>query len=162
MKRFLLISVIMLLSAAMLRAQEIGETVDTLSYNPSAQVDSTLRGMSLEGAMPMNVTVKQATAIRHGLTNHIARNNNKMHSGFRIRIYYDNSQFARGESEKEVRRFRELYPDIAAYRSFANTYFKVVVGDFRSRIDAEAALQRIGADFPSAAIIREKFKYPAL
>jgi len=38
----------------------------------------------------------------------------------------------------------------------------VTVGNFRTRLEAEALLQRIKGDFPDAFIVRERFKYPTI
>ena len=162
MKKLLIAASLLLALATAAKAQDIGETVDTLSYNPQTMVDESLSGRSLEGVLPGNVTIKQSSAVRSGLASYVTRNASRMHNGFRIRIYYDNSQTSRAASEKAVRDFKASFPGISAYRSFANTYFKVVVGDFRNRIDAEAALEQISPLFPSAVIIRDKFKYPAI
>ena len=61
-----------------------------------------------------------------------------------------------------IRRFNTLYPHIQAYRSFASPNFKVTAGNFRTRLEAEALLQRIKGDFPDAFIVRERFKYPTI
>lgn len=162
MKKIIIAAILLFMAPIAAHAQMEGEVVDTLSFNPEIQLDAELEGLTIDGAMPLNVVVKQSTAIRQSLNNHITRNRNKMFNGYRIRIYYDNVQSARAESEREARRFRELYPDMSVYRSFANTYFMVQAGDFRTIIDAEAAMLKISEDFPSAAIVRSKFKYPAM
>ena len=61
-----------------------------------------------------------------------------------------------------IRRFNALYPHIHAYLSVASPNFKVTVGNFRTRLEAEALLQRIKGDFPDAFIVRERFKYPTI
>ena len=55
-----------------------------------------------------------------------------------------------------------MYPGIQAYRSYASPNFKVTVGNFRTRLDAEALLRQIKGDFPDAFIVRERFKYPSI
>ena len=47
-------------------------------------------------------------------------------------------------------------------RTYASPNFKVTVGNFRTRLDAEAFLRRIKGDFPDAFIVRERFKYPSI
>ena len=36
------------------------------------------------------------------------------------------------------------------------------MGNFRTRLEAEALLQRLKGDFPDAFIVRERFKYPSI
>ena len=47
-----------------------------------------------------------------------------------------------------------------AYRSYANPYFKVTVGDFRTKSEAMALLERIKYEFPSAFVVKENISYP--
>ena len=136
--------------------------VDSLIYTPLSAVDSTLKGESIWSAMPDAVTVRQSSRARTMLHEMTDRNSRKNFSGYRIRIFFDNKQSARGASEAAVNRFKALHPGTAAYRSFANPFFKVTVGDYRTKSEALAALKYIKPDFPTAFIVREKFKYPAI
>jgi hypothetical protein len=83
-------------------------------------------------------------------------------SGYRVRIFFDNRQSARKESENVLKRFHAIFPDVMAYRLYANPYFKVTVGDFRTRSEAMALLARIKGDFPSAFVVKENIEYPAV
>ena len=51
---------------------------------------------------------------------------------------------------------------IQAYRSYTSPNFKVSVGNFRTRVDAEILLREIQEEFPDAFIARERFKYPSM
>jgi hypothetical protein len=48
------------------------------------------------------------------------------------------------------------------YRVYANPYFKVTVGDFRTRSEAMEMLSRIKYSFPSAFVVKENIEYPAV
>lgn len=124
------------------------------------QVDSTLLGLDILDIMPPCVSVHQTYAVRSALELLKERNSSFMYEGFRIRIYYDSVQDARYESDYARERFSERYPDIPAYRSYVSPNFKVVVGNFRSRTDAEVVLDAILPDFPDATVVRERFKFP--
>lgn len=82
--------------------------------------------------------------------------------GYRVRIFFDNKQSARSESEDLVAAFSETYPDIAVYRIYENPYFKVTVGDFRTRSQAMQFMLRIRRTYPQAFITREHIAYPPL
>ena len=56
----------------------------------------------------------------------------------------------------------EQYNDVAAYRSYVNPYFKVTVGDFRTKSEAMQLLQKIRGAFPSAFIVKENINYPVV
>ena len=77
-------------------------------------------------------------------------------------IFYDNKQTARVESEETLKKFERLYHDVVAYRTYANPYFKVTVGDFRTRSEAVKLLERIRHDFPSAFVVKENISFPVV
>lgn len=164
MKKTAIILTILALSAFSLGAQipDGYIVVDSLVYSHAADEDESLAGSDIFSVMPGNVTVVQSGGIRSAMASRRARNGARQFSGYRIRIFFDNSQNARGASEAAVGRFKALYPGVSAYRTFESPYFKVTVGDFRTKSEAQAALLSIKNAFPAAFIVRERFKYPAL
>lgn len=136
--------------------------VDSLVFTPLSAVDSTLKGQSIWTAMPGSVRILQTSETRSTVSDHIEKNARKTVQGYRIRIFFDNKQNSRGASEAALARFKSLHPGTAAYRTFSNPFFKVTVGDYRTRSEALAALQYIKPDFPSAFIVKEKLRYPAI
>ncbi len=75
--------------------------------------------------------------------------------GYRVRIFFDNSQSARGQAAETLSRFRELYPAIPAYMSYENPYFKVTVGNCTSKEEAIILKGRIEGSFSRAFITME-------
>ena len=126
------------------------------------QVDSALMGRDIFSALGDRVVVRQSSAVRSALVKHVSSNAAKSYNGYRIRLYFASTRTAREESASVIRRFNEMYPGIQAYRTFASPNFKVTVGNFRTRLEAEALLRRLKADFPDAFIVRERFKYPSI
>jgi hypothetical protein len=59
-------------------------------------------------------------------------------------------------------RFTSAHPGIGAYRTYSNPFFKVTVGDFRSRSEAMELLNQIKDEFPSAFIVKENIHYPVI
>ena len=156
MKRHLLFVVMLCaaLSAAPLRAQEV--TTDSLVYAPAASVNSSLAGKNIFGI----VNVHQSQSIANAMSSKIERNRSKKMAGYRVRIFFDNKQNARSASEAAMGRFQAAYPGHGVYRSFASPYFKVTVGDFRTKSEAMQMMRRIKADFPSAFVVKENINYP--
>lgn len=143
------------------------EMVDSIIYRPVAAVDSTLAGKdvfdllhSKKAGDGTEVNIDQSSEILGSMRQHMASNAKRTLSGYRVRIFFDNKQSARTESEKTLRQFRELYPGVTAYHIYANPYFKVTVGDFRTKSEAMALLTRIKGAFPSAFVVRENIEYP--
>lgn len=82
--------------------------------------------------------------------------------GFRIRIYFDLGQQSRTVSQETMDEFMENYPGIAVYRTFDSPYYKVSVGDFRTRDEALKFLKTIERKYPKAFIVAEWISFPAL
>jgi hypothetical protein len=118
--------------------------------------------LSEPGPASNRVTVEQSKAIEGAFTAHIASAASKKMNGFRVRIYFDNSQYARSRSGDVSAQFASRFPAIQVYRTYTNPYFKVTVGDFRTKSDAMRMLKQIEAEFPSAFVVREQINFPPL
>ncbi|MFA6950049.1 MAG: SPOR domain-containing protein [Lentimicrobiaceae bacterium] len=71
-------------------------------------------------------------------------------SGWRIQIFFDSGVNSKHKATSVLKRFSELYPQTQAYLSFKEPYYRVRVGDFRSRLEAEGFLKKIQIDYPNA------------
>lgn len=154
MKRLLLLALLILLPAAMLRAQEY--RVD----NGSARVDSTLVGRNILSVLGTGVTVNQSRAMRTAFDNYVSNNAAKKLTGYRIRVYFDNGQNARNRSEAIARSLSGTYPGLGVYRTFESPNFKVTVGDFRTRDEALKIYHSLKSSYPTAIILKETINYP--
>ena len=79
--------------------------------------------------------------------------------GWRIRIFSESGLGAKEEQQRIKARFLTLYPDIDAYYTYDEPFFKVYVGDCRTMSEALKLLDRIKRDFPNP-IIREDYIVP--
>lgn len=149
-------------SAQQVEVPEGYELVDSVIYRPVATADSALVGKNIFNVLPDNVNVRQSQQIANSMKSHVASNGARTISGYRVRIFFDNKQNARTESEAVLKRFKGLYPDVMAYRIYANPYFKVTVGDFRTKSEAMALLARIKGTFPSAFVVKENIEFPVV
>ena len=157
-----------------LSAQEIVipegyELADSIVYRPVSAVDTTLAGKSILDIMPKkdagsiaDVNIFQADTIAQAVREHVSANADRTLNGYRVRIFFDNKQSARVASEETLKRFESMYHDVAAYRTYANPYFKVTVGDFRTKSEAMALLERIRYEFPSAFVVKENIAFPVV
>lgn len=162
MKRFLITAAALILSSFFAFAQTPENSGETEHAGNEVQVDSTIFGNDILSVMPGSVIIDQPESVARALAKQVEDNSARVVNGYRIRIYFDSGRNARGESEAVIRRFSERYPHIQAFRTFVSPNFKVTVGNFRTRVEAEAFLRDIKADFTEAFIVREKFKYPTI
>jgi hypothetical protein len=154
MKRLIIIAILALLPGAMLRAQEY--RVD----NGSSRVDSTLMGRSIMSVLGPGVKVNQSSAMRGAFDSYVSNNASKKMSGYRIRVFYENGQSARGRSEAISRSISNAYPGIAVYRTFDSPNYKVCVGDFRTKDEALKVYHALKASYPTALILKDTINYP--
>ena len=75
--------------------------------------------------------------------------------GFRIRIYSESGVGAKQEQQQVRARFLSLYPGIDAYNRYDEPYFKIYVGDCRTRSDALKLHNRIQREFPNSIITED-------
>lgn len=139
--------------------------VDTVLYKSSEVVDSTLSGKSIFSLLTSEsggaeVKIHQSQAIAGAMSRHISANADKSLTGYRVRIYFDNQQNSRNLSQAIVARFSSSHPGVSAYRSYQNPFFKVTVGDFRTKSEALELFSSIKGEFPQAFIVKEKINYP--
>jgi len=163
-----------LIGAYTVSAQEIVvpegyELVDSLVYRHVADVDTLLAGKDIFHVMPLkakggkaDAEIYQSHEVATSLRKQIQTNSRRVMNGYRVRIFFDNRQTARIESEEMLEKFESMYHDVKAYRTYVNPYFKVTVGDFRTKSEAMELLSRIKRDFPSAFVVKENIEFPVV
>lgn len=82
--------------------------------------------------------------------------------GYRVQIFFDAGNNSLTRAEAVAAEYQTLYPSDTAYISFTEPYYKVRVGDFRTRIEAEGFVQKILGDYPNAFVIRDRIRFPEL
>jgi hypothetical protein len=83
--------------------------------------------------------------------------------GFRIQIYSSSNRNARDESAKARAEFMSKFPDIVSYTQFAEPgYYKIRVGDFRTKTEATRLFLLISKVFPDAYIVPDIINFPDL
>ena len=133
----------------------------------SSSVDSTLLGvdiLSLIGKKSAvgSATVNQSLEIRQALSRHISANSATRLQGYRVRIFFDSDRTARAQSEAIAAGFSAQYPGIRVYRSHVSPYFKVTVGDFRTREDAQRFANRLtnSGAYRTVFVVKEQINSP--
>ena len=112
-----------------------------------------------QGNVTINQDPKVAILLEQYL--HINSTNPGMY-GFRIRIYRDLGQKSRKQSEDIEKSFMEKYPGISIYRTYQSPYYKISVGDFRTRDAAMKLYNLLIKEFPKAFIVPEWINFPPL
>jgi len=82
--------------------------------------------------------------------------------GYRIQLFMEAGNDAVEKAEKFIENFEAEYPDWPAYLSFGQPYYRVRVGNFRNRLEAEGALNRLKHTFGQAFITSDMIEPPEL
>lgn len=76
--------------------------------------------------------------------------------GFRLQVFSESGVNSKNKAQAALDEFRNRFPDTPAYLSFKSPNYRVRVGDFRSRLDAQRFLIGLTADYPNAFIIEDR------
>ena len=80
--------------------------------------------------------------------------------GFRVQIFMElgNDAITHADSVREV--FIAEYPDVPIYLIFGQPYYRLRVGDFRTRLEAENMYQRLKKTFKNAFVTADRIELP--
>jgi hypothetical protein len=75
--------------------------------------------------------------------------------GYRVKIHFSSDR----TKAKEVKTdFEAKYPSISSYEDYQQPNFVIMVGDFKSKLEAYETLKKIKTDYPYAFIVKSKIK----
>jgi hypothetical protein len=80
--------------------------------------------------------------------------------GYRISIYFGSGQDSKKTAELTRANFVTRYPGVNCHTKFEYPYFKVYVGDFRTRSEALKFLKKIEYNYPDAFIREDIVEFP--
>ncbi len=80
--------------------------------------------------------------------------------GWRVQIFFDSGNNSKNKAYSKKGAFSAKYPDIGSYLSFQSPNYKVRVGDFRTRMDAEGFKKMLLTDHPDSFVVRDEIKFP--
>jgi hypothetical protein len=79
--------------------------------------------------------------------------------GYRIQIYFGGNRQKASEVKLD---FTSRFPGVQAYLTYQQPNFKVRVGDYRNRFDAQKLLKEIDGLYPTAFIVPDEVKLAPL
>jgi len=79
--------------------------------------------------------------------------------GFRIQLF---SGTERNNANSLRNKFKTEYPDVPIYLIYQQPYYKLRVGDFRNKIEAQQLYLKIENDYEQLLIIPDKVNLPPL
>jgi len=79
--------------------------------------------------------------------------------GFRVQIDFGQERNAVNKTKAD---FSTKYPSMTSYITYKQPYFRVSVGDFRTKLEAVCFLNKVKTDYPAAFIVADKIVPPPL
>jgi len=81
-------------------------------------------------------------------------------NGYRIQIFFDSGNTSKQAAMSAKKSFETRFPEIEAYISFEEPNYKVRVGNFRTKLDAEGCLKKVASLYPSAFVVPDFIEFP--
>ena len=79
--------------------------------------------------------------------------------GYRIQITTFSGTNSLARAEKAKMEFENSFSEYPAHISYLEPYFRLRIGDFRSKLEAYEALQKISLQYEGAFIIRDEINF---
>jgi hypothetical protein len=122
--------------------------------NAQSQRDS-LRLLAADSNIIQDKRVNELV-LKHVLINEARKEKMK---GYRVQIHFGPEK-AKAMDVKT--KFTAQYHETPAYLDYQQPYFKIRVGDFRTKLEAYKLLQDIAGDFPGAFIVSDDIELPKI
>lgn len=87
---------------------------------------------------------------------------NKAIPGYRIQIFFDSGLNSSDRARQTRDEFLMTYPEIPAYISWKAPNYRVRIGDYKTRLEAERTMQLILSDYPNAWVIKDEINFPLI
>ena len=147
MKKLLTILLILFVQQAYSQQERI--KIEDTGFTPSGR-----------SANDGKVYLTQDTRLVKVIKRRIELNNDKF-VGWRVQIYFGTGQTARARANKIKKNFLYRFgTHYDAYLDYDPPYFKVKVGDFRTKAEALSFEKKISPYFKSTWIVQDKVNYP--
>ena len=126
-----------------------------LETKPLEELDffvDTLIGVKHYGG---NVTITSDIKLEKTITNYAIAYKHKPERVWRVQIYFGTGAKGRNKAQTIRTKFENKYPDIPTEIVFEEPYFKLRVGEYDNKFDADRLKHKIKDDFENTFIIEE-------
>ncbi len=82
--------------------------------------------------------------------------------GYRIQVFFASGTDAKNQANKLKTELRNSYPDYDVYILYEEPFFKVRMGNFRTKIEAYKLFKQVQESYPSAFIVDDLISFPNL
>ena len=82
--------------------------------------------------------------------------------GYRVQILMELGNDALHHADSVMEVFKKKYPDVTIYLLFGQPYYRLRVGDYRTRLEAEHMYQRLKKKYKNAFVTADRIELPYL
>lgn len=105
------------------------------------------------------VFINENAKLQSIINNHKIQNKNKQEiRGWRIRVYMGSGRNARDEANTIKLKIRNRYTEVEPHLVHHSPYFKILVGDFRTRIEAESFQKKLKREYPNCYVVESEVR----
>jgi hypothetical protein len=106
---------------------------------------------------PGNLQVSTSPQIEKLQADYLSENKNENYvNGYRVQIYNGN----KNNCMQERSRFLQMYPSVEAYTLYESPEYRIQVGDFRTRLEAEKFKRQVLEHHSGSFVLQTKIKWP--
>lgn len=110
-----------------------------------------------------NIKTHQDPRIDSLVAKHIALNKiDPCIKGWRINIFFEAGNMSKKLAIEAKSRFVQNHADIPCYLVFQEPYYKIRIGDFRTKAEAMKVLKEISDEYPNAFVVEDHINFPQL
>jgi len=109
-----------------------------------------------------SVTIYQSSSVHFLHSKFVRINDNGKIDGWRVQIYNSSGKESKEEAKEIRKEFVAEYPDMKAYTVYQPPFFKLRVGDFRTKQEAYRFYRKILRKYPASYLVPDKIYLPEL
>ncbi len=80
--------------------------------------------------------------------------------GFRVQIFMELGNDALRHADSVKAKFAEKHPEVPVYLVFGQPYYRLRIGDFRTRLEAENMYQQVKKQYSNAFVTADRINLP--
>ncbi|MFV0483704.1 MAG: SPOR domain-containing protein [Bacteroidales bacterium] len=103
-----------------------------------------------------SLNISESEYVSESWLRHINGMQNRKVAVYRVQVYSGQGQDAKQKASNVKSRCVALLPDIPSFIEWESPYFKVSVGNFKSRSEATKAKEKLNRDFPGAFLVSSR------
>lgn len=154
-----------LLAILLIVVIQLGVGIVAYSQEASSFVANDIFYLLQEESLSAGEVILYQEASLNVLVDKHKRINKKSLTGYRIQIYRGSGQEARDNANKASQTFSHTFPSFnqsQIYPIYESPYFKLRIGDYRTKNEAFELLYRVRKIFPNAYIVNTEINFPKL